>query len=138
MSATGPEKVGSPSNSHRRGRFRTQLERLIAEKGLLPKSYGLFFTSGEDYTPGSKIENASGFLVTPKGEHFSFWKTNRTTKNASLTSWKQVEPEANWFNSNEYIEALYGAKVPAKLSPSISHDQVLELRRQSQTRQSAE
>lgn len=103
------------ASGSRKRPFRSQLERLFAEQGIQPGTYGLFFTTGEGtylpgHRPGHRVENQSGYVVTSKGEHYSFWKDrDRVTGKIVLTDWEQVQPEADWKNDQEYVAALRSA-----------------------------
>ena len=86
------------------------LEEIIAERGIRPGDYALFFTTGEgEYLPMNvpdPIEETSGYLVDRCGRVFAWWLGwDPDRRRPTLVDWEQVEPEPDWPELPEYVEA---------------------------------
>lgn len=88
----------------------TLLEEIIAERGICPGDYAVFFTTGEgEYLPmeaPDPIEETSGYLVDRCGRVFAWWLGwDPDRRRPILVDWEQVEPEPDWPEVPEYMEA---------------------------------
>jgi len=86
------------------------LEELVAERGIRPGDYALFFTTGEgDYLPmgaPEPVEETSGHLVARWGRVFAWWLAwDPDRRRPVLVDWEQVEPEPDWHDVPEYQDA---------------------------------
>lgn len=86
------------------------LEAVIAERGIHPGDYALFFTTGEgEFMPtdgADPIEETSGYLVDRSGRVFAWWLGwDPDRRRPTLVDWEQVEPESDWSEASEYVEA---------------------------------
>ncbi len=87
------------------------LDQLLQEKGLAPGAYTLFFVVGEGSfftVPGMPVplETASGYVLDQSGVVHSFWlEQDAAQAKPALTAWEPVEPEASWWEEEEYQDA---------------------------------
>ena len=86
------------------------LEEVIAERGIRPGDYALFFTTGEgEYLPmdgPDPIEETSGNLVDRLGRMFAWWVGwDPDRRRPALVDWERVEPEPDWSDAPEFIAA---------------------------------
>lgn len=99
-------------------RQRAILDRLVRER--VQGDYAYFFVTGEGEFMAEGIEQASGCVIDRKGRIFSFWLGwDSKQRAAALTEWEEVEPEAHWSRSREYLRAR--AAVGLGVEPSSSH-----------------
>ncbi|HEY8741805.1 MAG TPA: hypothetical protein VIU62_01810 [Chloroflexota bacterium] len=87
------------------------LDQLLQEKGLAPGAYTLFFVVGEGTfftVPGIPVplETASGYVLDQSGVVHSFWlEQDAARAKPALTEWETIEPEASWWEEEEYQDA---------------------------------
>ena len=86
------------------------LEETIAERGIHPGDYALFFTTGEgEYLPmdgPDPVEETSGYLVDRSGRVFAWWLGwDPARRRPTLVDWEQVEPGPDWSKAPEYLAA---------------------------------
>jgi hypothetical protein len=87
------------------------LDQLLQEKGLAPGAYTLFFVVGEGSfftAPGLAVplETASGYVLDQSGGVHSFWlEQDAARTKPALTEWETIEPEASWWEEEEYQDA---------------------------------
>lgn len=103
--------------TQRRTLARLLLEELIAERGLSPNQYGLFFVTGEgSYLPTNapdRIEESSGYVLDRQGRVHSFWLAwDAERHRPAFTVWEEVEPEASWETVREYRDARQRLGLP--------------------------
>ena len=104
--------------THRGPRNTQLLHDLIQARGIPMGTYAFFFTTGEGTAlpisrPGDDVEERSGFVLDKQRRVFFFWfGWDPQTQAAALTTWEQVEPEADWADDPEYQGARKRVGLP--------------------------
>lgn len=84
------------------------LPRLIRERHI--GRYGLFGVTGEGRELPDGSESASGYLVDELGRVYFFWLDwDHVRGEAAFIKWRQVEPQPDWDDDQEYREAREAA-----------------------------
>ena len=81
------------------------LRRLVREKGL--RRFAFFFVTGEGRKLPNGLEVTSGTVIDRTGAVYSFWTAWDDARNEpTLTRWRQIQPDHDWLEDDEYREAL--------------------------------
>jgi hypothetical protein len=82
----------------------TTLARLVAARGV--GRYASFWEVGEGTFLPDGTEDLSGYVVDEHGRVFFFWTAwDAERDEPAFETWRQVEPEPHWADSEEYREA---------------------------------
>ena len=93
-------------------REENDLHRLIRDQGL--RRYGVFLVTGEGKILPDGSEDASGYVVDEAGRVFFFWLDwDDQLEGVTFAKWKSIEPDADWEDEPEYLEARRAAGLEA-------------------------